>query len=281
MGFLGQNGAGKTTLMRILTSYLTPTSGDVYYDDLNIQNNSLEARRRLGYLPEMPPLYHEMSVKSYLKFSAELKNVPVREITASVDRALSDCRLNNVCNKRIGVLSKGYKQRVGLAQAIINDPDILILDEPMSGLDPVQILQVRTLIKNLEHKRTVILSTHILSEIERIVQRVMFIKAGSVIKDTSIDSLAETENRTFVVKVKSDEQFLQNVLKDITCATLLDVKTIRDCCEVSLSVPRSEENVNTIAAVLTEKRVSILEIIESRPSLEQKFIEVISEEDHA
>lgn len=189
VGFLGLNGAGKTTIMRILTSYLPATSGKVIIGGQEISKNSLAIRKKIGYLPETPPLYSNMTVKDYLKFAAQLKNVPVKKQHIQIDKALIECNLKSVQHKIISTLSKGYKQRVGIAQAIINDPEILILDEPTIGLDPVQIIQVRNLIKNLEYRRTVILSTHILSEIQQISKRVLIIKSGEIIVDETLENL--------------------------------------------------------------------------------------------
>lgn len=189
VGFVGQNGAGKTTLMRILTSYYRASSGTVLIDGEDITQNSLAARKKIGYLPETPPLYLDMTVKDYLKFAAEIKGVPSNERRRQLNRALEECQLETVADKAIGTLSKGFKQRTGIAQAIIHEPDILILDEPTSGLDPIQNLQLRHLIKGLKDHRTVIVSTHILSEIEQIAQRVLIIKAGEIIVDEPLDML--------------------------------------------------------------------------------------------
>lgn len=189
VGFLGQNGAGKTTIMRILTSYLPATSGKVIVAGQDVSKNSLAIRKKIGYLPETPPLYSNMAVRDYLTFAAQLKDVPIRQQRVQVDKVLEECSIESVQYKTIGTLSKGYKQRVGIAQAIVNDPEVLILDEPTIGLDPVQIIQVRNLIKSLEHKRTVILSTHILSEIQQIAQRVLIIKSGEIIVDKTLESL--------------------------------------------------------------------------------------------
>lgn len=189
VGFLGPNGAGKTTLMRLLTSYFLPTRGQVLIDGLDAVKSSLLVRRKIGYLPETPPLYANMSVYDYLKFTAALKDIPSNKQRSQIEKVLSECDLLDAREKIIGTLSKGYKQRVGIAQAIINDPEILILDEPTSGLDPLQIQQVRRLIKSLEQKRTVILSTHILSEIEQVVERVIILKEGQIVADDSIHHL--------------------------------------------------------------------------------------------
>ena len=189
VGFLGKNGAGKTTLMRILTSYLSPSAGKASIAGQDITRNSLAIRRKIGYLPENPPLYPNMTVREYLKFAARLKDIPARTMRLSIDKVMDDCRLLYVQNRLIAHLSKGYKQRIGIAQAIIHEPELLILDEPTSGLDPVQIQQVRKLIKDIEHKRTVLLSTHILSEIEQIARRILIINRGELIKDRPLEGL--------------------------------------------------------------------------------------------
>ena len=189
VGLLGQNGAGKTTLMRILTAYLPASSGTVLIDGEDVAKHALATRQLIGYLPENPPLYENMRVKDYLQFAAEIKGVPANKRRQQVARALEECQLEKVSHEMIATLSKGYKQRTGIAQAIIHEPKILILDEPTSGLDPIQNLQLRHLIKDLKDQRTVILSTHILTEIEQIAQRVLMIKAGKIIVDAPLDEL--------------------------------------------------------------------------------------------
>ena len=189
VGFVGKNGAGKTTLMRILTSYYRATSGSVLIAGEDASKESLSIRRKIGYLPETPPLYPAMTVQDYLNFAAEIKDVPARDRRRQVDRVLEECQLESVYHKRINTLSKGYKQRTGIAQAIIHEPEILILDEPTSGLDPIQNLQLHKLIKGLKDHRVVILSTHTLSEIEKVAQRVMIIKDGEIIVDKQLNAL--------------------------------------------------------------------------------------------
>ena len=189
VGFIGRNGAGKTTLMRILTSFYSASSGAVMIDGEDLSKNSLAIRRKIGYLPETAPLYLNMTVKDYLNFAAEIRDVPAKKRRRQLHKVLELCQLEDASNKTIGTLSKGYKQRTGIAQAIIHDPEILILDEPTSGLDPIQNRQLRTLITDLKDQRTVILSTHILSEIEQIAQRVLMIKSGKLIVDKPLDSL--------------------------------------------------------------------------------------------
>lgn len=194
VGFLGRNGAGKTTLMRVLTSYLPAHSGSVQIDGMEVGKYSMAIRRKIGYLPETPPLYLDMTARDYLTFAAQLKDVPSKHIKARVDKVLNECYLRNVAHKTINTLSKGYQQRVGIAQAIINDPEILILDEPTNGLDPVQIQRVRSLIKNLEADRTIIISTHILTEIEQIARRVLIIRDGAIVADDGMENLLAGED---------------------------------------------------------------------------------------
>lgn len=209
MGFLGQNGAGKTTLMRILTSYLPASSGSVMIDGKDISKDSLSIRQNIGYLPETPPLYMNMTVKDYLKFAAQIKDVPANRLNRQLDKVLEECQLGPVKSKTIGTLSKGYKQRVGIAQAIIHEPKLLILDEPTNGLDPIQNLQVRKLIKGLKDERTVILSTHILSEIEQIAKRVLIIKSGQIIVDDALDVILGKNQDDPSKRLSLEEFFVQ------------------------------------------------------------------------
>jgi len=196
VGFLGKNGAGKTTLMRIVTSFLAASSGRVFIDGEDITKNSLNTRQKIGYLPETPPLYNNMTISQYLKFAAEIKNVSAKKQKTQIAKVLEECNLEHVKHKNISTLSKGYKQRVGIAQAIIHEPKLLILDEPTSGLDPIQIQQVLALINNQREQRTVLLSTHTLTEIEQIAQRILMIKSGEIIIDESLKTLLKSEQET-------------------------------------------------------------------------------------
>jgi ABC-2 type transport system ATP-binding protein len=192
VGFLGPNGAGKTTTMRVLTCFLPPTEGTATVAGFDVQEHPIEVKRRIGYLPESPPLYPEMDVTGYLEFTGKLKGIPSADIKKRVDEVLGKCAIGDVRDKLIGKLSKGYRQRVGLAQAIIHNPDVLILDEPTSGLDPKQIIEIRELLKSLAGNHTIILSTHILSEVEHSCQRVIIISQGKLV---AIDSVANLTNR--------------------------------------------------------------------------------------
>jgi len=192
VGFLGPNGAGKTTTMRVLTCFLPPTSGTANVAGYDVIEHPIQVKKRIGYLPETPPVYPEMEVAEYLRFTGQLKGISGADINPRVDEVMGKCAIGDVRNKLIGKLSKGYRQRVGLAQAIIHNPDVLILDEPTSGLDPKQIIEIRELLKHLAGDHTIILSTHILSEVEHSCQRVIIISQGRLV---AIDTVQNLTNR--------------------------------------------------------------------------------------
>ena len=189
LGFLGPNGAGKTTTIRIITGFLPATSGTVRVAGFDVFEQSTEVRRRIGYLPENPPLYNDMAVAPYLRFVARLKGMPRGEIAAAVDKVLNTCGLTDVRDRLLGHLSKGYRQRAGLAQALIHEPPVLVLDEPTIGLDPRQIRDIRALIRTLGGKRTVVLSTHILSEVSEVCDKVVIINDGRIVVEDQLDHL--------------------------------------------------------------------------------------------
>ncbi len=213
LGFLGPNGAGKTTTMRILTGFMPATAGTVLIDGLDIFKQSLEARRKIGYLPENPPLYADMRVDSYLRFVARLRGVPRSKLGAALDRAIEVCGLGNVAHRICGQLSKGYRQRVGLAQALIHDPQVLVLDEPTIGLDPRQIHEIRDLIKTLSGDRTVVLSTHILPEVSQICDKVVIIADGHVVLEEQLAALPEgsTLEEVFLAAITKERHELGEV----------------------------------------------------------------------
>jgi ABC-2 type transport system ATP-binding protein len=190
LGFLGPNGAGKTTTMRVLTCYLPPTSGTVMVDGLDVTTDSLAVRQRIGYLPESAPIYGDMNVVDYLMFVAEMREVPPGERRRRVRHAVDVCKLGDMLQKNVGQLSSGYRQRTGLAQAILHDPPILVLDEPTRGLDPNQIVEIRSLIREFGREKTVIFSTHILQEVEAMCDRVLIISHGKKVFDGSKQELS-------------------------------------------------------------------------------------------
>jgi ABC-2 type transport system ATP-binding protein len=189
VGFLGPNGAGKTTTMRVLTCFMPPTSGLATVAGFDVQQSPMEVKRRIGYLPETPPLYPDMEVGEYLDFVGRIKGIASADIPRRVNEVAEKCAVGDVKKKLIGKLSKGYRQRVGLAQAILHNPDVLILDEPTSGLDPQQIIETRDLIKGLAGDHTIILSTHILPEVEQICEKVIIIAKGKVVATDSVENL--------------------------------------------------------------------------------------------
>jgi ABC-2 type transport system ATP-binding protein len=189
VGFLGPNGAGKTTTMRVLTCFMPPSSGTASVAGFDVQQNPMEVKRRIGYLPETPPLYPDMEVGEYLDFVGRIKGIPTADLPKRINEVAEKCAIGDVQKKLIGKLSKGYRQRVGLAQAILHNPDVLILDEPTSGLDPQQIIETRDLIKGLAGNHTIILSTHILPEVEQICEKVIIIAKGKVVATDSVENL--------------------------------------------------------------------------------------------
>ncbi len=197
LGLLGANGAGKSTTLKIITGYLSPTAGNVYVNDLNIRDNSLEIRKQIGYLAELNPLYLDMKVFDLLEFTAQIRGIEGKEFRNSLTRVIEQCGLSGVLHRNVSECSKGYRQRIGLATAIIHDPQILIMDEPVTGLDPNQIVEIRELIKNLGKEKLVIISSHILQEIEATVDRIIIINEGDIITDgTSQELLANFRGQT-------------------------------------------------------------------------------------
>jgi ABC-2 type transport system ATP-binding protein len=191
LGFLGPNGAGKTTTMRIITGFMPATSGTVKVEGYDIFDDSYEVRKRIGYLPESPPLYNDMTVTGYLRFVGRIRGISKAELNHSLDRALRTCGLAEVTGRVVGHLSKGFRQRVGLAQALIHNPSVLVLDEPTIGLDPRQIIDIRTLIQELASERTVILSTHILPEVAQLCEKVVIINEGRIAVEDTLANLTQ------------------------------------------------------------------------------------------
>jgi len=230
LGFLGPNGAGKTTTMRIITGYVPPTSGTAKVAGFDVQEQPLEVKRRLGYLPEHPPLYPEMLVRSYLEFTGRIRGVPRRQLKARTDRAIERCGLQAVAGRLIAVLSKGYQQRVGLAQAILHEPDLLILDEPTVGLDPNQIVEIRDLIRTIGKERTVILSTHILSEVEATCGRVIIVDDGRIVASGTPAELASQAHggTYYLVSTRAPETLAAPRLRAVPGVVAVKTEGTRD-----------------------------------------------------
>ena len=205
VGLLGPNGAGKSTLMKVLTGYLQPDEGRAYIDDLDVVSNTLDVQKRIGYLPESAPLYPELSVQAHLNMIADLRQVPRPERLALVSQAVRATALEDQLTRPIGQLSKGYRQRVGLAQTILHNPMLLILDEPTAGLDPIQIVEVRHLVRRLAQQSTVLLSTHILSEVEAVCDRVIILLNGQVKADARLSDLSSLSATILVLRPESED----------------------------------------------------------------------------
>src|SRR3954466_9945385 len=211
VGLLGPNGAGKTTTMRMLTTFLPPTSGRASLAGHDVLDEPLEVRRKVGYLPENVPLYVEMRVREYLEFRARLKDVPRGKRRGAIGEVIARCRLGDVEDRILGHLSKGYRQRVGLAEAMVHQPDILILDEPTAGLDPVQIREVRALIRELGAQHTILLSTHIMPEVEAVCGRVIIIERGKIAVDDTLENLRT--GSTIVVEARGSAESIRRALE--------------------------------------------------------------------
>jgi len=201
VGFLGPNGAGKSTTMKIITCFMAPSSGDVRLDDLSIHSDPEGIKKKIGYLPENNPLYLDMPIVDYLRFTAEIQGVPKDKIPSRISDMIDRCGLDREKHKNINELSKGYRQRVGLAQAMIHDPEVLVLDEPTTGLDPNQIVEIRNLIKDLGKEKTVILSSHILSEVEATCDRILIINRGRIVADGTSDTLRSQSQGQELLKI--------------------------------------------------------------------------------
>ncbi len=275
VGFLGPNGAGKTTTMRILTGYLPPTAGRASVAGYDTMTQSIEARQRIGYLPESVPLYSDMSVRGYLHFMARLRRV--QDGKGAVQRAMEMVNITDHATMLIGKLSKGYRQRVGLAQALVHNPDVLILDEPTIGLDPRQIIEVREMIKNLAGQHTVLLSTHILPEVEQICTRVLIINKGQIVAEDAPTQLSAHLRQTECVTVQvagGDGEVaptLQN-LADVQSVTPIG----QGCYEVRTAAGKDVRA--QIAAAIVSQGWGLLELRASKMSLEDIFLELTQEE---
>ncbi len=214
VGFLGPNGAGKSTTMKMITGYLPPTSGTALVCGFDVQEQPMEVRRRVGYLPEANPLYYEMYVREYLEFSAGIHKI-VKDRKKKIEEMVDMTGLTKEAHKKIGALSKGYKQRVGLAQAMLHDPEVLILDEPTTGLDPNQIIEIRELVKKIGAEKTVLLSTHIMQEVQAMCSRVIIINNGQIVADDSIEHLRGAATTQDVLVVSFDKSIDESLLKKL------------------------------------------------------------------
>ena len=270
VGFLGPNGAGKTTTMRMLTGYMSPSQGKVLIDNQDISEHSVEAKQKIGYLPEAPPLYKDMYVRDYLQFAARLKCCPSHKIPTLTVRAIEKAGLKSVQKRLIGNLSKGFQQRVGLAQAIIADPAILILDEPTVGLDPRQVVEIRELLADLKGQHTIILSTHILPEVQTSCDRVVIIHEGSIVTTSTLQELGSklSAQKTITLKIRNNSPALLEKLQSLK--GVLSVQDKKTFIELQTS---SDTSVNEqVAQVAVSGNFGLLEMKEEGLNLEEVFI---------
>ena len=265
IGFLGPNGAGKSTMMKILTGFILPTKGTVFVSGINVLKNPIEAKAHIGYLPEQNPLYEDMYVKEYLQFQASIFKVPKE----AIETVVNTVGLKPEVHKKIGQLSKGYQQRVGIAAAIIHNPDVLVLDEPTTGLDPNQIQEIRTLIKELGKEKTILFSTHIMQEVEAVCDRVIIIKKGELLVDKPIKELKKSNEQTIEVTFdyKIEEQFIQMLPNMISFKNNFDNTWY-------ITFDSSEDMRPVIFDFAKENGLKILELNSKNQSLEILFTEL-------
>ncbi len=265
IGFLGPNGAGKSTMMKILTGYISPTKGTVSVSGIDVLKNPIAAKAKIGYLPEQNPLYQEMYVREYLQFQASIFKVSKETITS----VIKDVGLIPEMHKKISQLSKGYQQRVGLAAALIHNPDVLILDEPTTGLDPNQLQEIRTLLKKLGKEKTILFSTHIMQEVEAVCDRVIIIKKGELLIDASIEELKEGNEQSIEVTFdyKIEEQFIQR---------LPNIRSYKNNFDNTwyITFNSSEDMRGVIFDFAQENGLKILELNSKNQSLEALFAEL-------
>lgn len=282
LGFLGPNGAGKTTTMRVLTGFFPPSAGSARVAGHDVVAEPLAAKAKIGYLPETPPLYPEMSVVDYVHFVARIKGVPSGECAEKVDRALERCSLTEVRDKLTAKLSKGFRQRVGLAQALVHDPEVLILDEPTAGLDPQQIGETRELIKTLGGDHTVILSTHILPEVSMTCDRVVIINRGRLVAEGTPASLTEQfrKNASIDVTIQGSIVAIEDVIRE-TVGVVDFRETGREADDVisfSIEVASDTDVRRTLADRIVKGGLGLLELKSSGTSLEDVYLRAIANE---
>lgn len=287
-GFLGPNGAGKSTTMNIITGYLAASEGTVTIDGHDVQQEPEEAKKRIGYLPELPPLYMDMTVEEYLRFAAELKKVPKAERKEQVEQVMGMTQIADMRGRLIKNLSKGYRQRVGLAQALLGSPEVLILDEPSVGLDPKQIIEIRDLIRELGKNHTIILSSHILSEVSAVCDHIMIISHGKLVASDSPEGLQKLMSGAAELKltVKGSYEALREAVAGMTGIQEMEQQIVpseggeggsRNCCSVLIKTDKEQDIREALFYLLAEKKLPILSMTLSERSLEDIFLELTGE----
>lgn len=277
-GFLGPNGAGKSTTMNMITGYIASTEGDILIDGHNILEEPEEAKKRIGYLPEIPPLYQDMTVREYLEFAAELKAIPREKKKTNIEEVMSTTKIEDVKNRLIKNLSKGYKQRVGLAQALLGYPEIIILDEPTVGLDPKQIIEIRDLIKGLGRKHTVILSSHILSEVSAVCDHVLIIDKGRLVASDSPENLSKliAGDNSLELTIKGREEDIRKAFDMVENVqeVIYHDSLVKGACDVTVKVSGEQDIRENIFFALAEMKCPILKMQSGNMSLEEVFLKL-------
>ncbi len=269
VGFLGPNGAGKSTTMKIITGYLTATEGNVSVCDIEVADNNLATKQKIGYLPESNALYYDMYIREYLTFIGNIHKV--KNISEAVAHTIEKVGLTREADKKIGQLSKGYKQRVGLAAAIIHNPEVLILDEPTSGLDPNQIIEIRNVIKDLGKDKTILFSSHILQEVEALCERVVIINKGNIVADDKLSKLRKTDNNKQYLTVSFEHDIDKNTFDEIEGAAVVSIDTNRI---FRLSCTNIETVKKAVLQIAIDKNYSIASLQTEVQSLETIFKEL-------
>jgi ABC-2 type transport system ATP-binding protein len=278
VGFLGPNGAGKTTTMRIITGFMPPTSGVAKVAGFDVFENPIEVKKRIGYLPETPPVYGEMTVEEYLRFVARLKGVEKPQITKMVQRAIEKTQLGEVQKRLIQNLSKGYRQRVGISQALVSDPDVLVLDEPTVGLDPRQVAEVRDLIKELKGHHTIILSTHILPEVQATCERIIIINRGRIVAEDSLENIGrrmQSTNRV-IVRVGTPSEKLK---MDLSAIKGVGAVALKEGNRFEIDTDGTQGLAQAVASAVVNSGAGLVEMREETINLEDVFLKLTTSEE--
>lgn len=275
LGILGPNGAGKTTTLRMLTGFITPTSGSVIINGIDSKNNSIEIKKHIGYLPESSPIYTDMLVYDYLVFISDIREIEHSKRMARLLELSDLCGIREVMHKPVSTLSKGYKQRVGLALALMDDPEILILDEPTSGLDPNQIAEIRAIIKEIGRKKTIIFSTHILSEAEATCDRVVIMNKGQLVADDTAEMLKESKSDSFITNITLEftkDENIQNIFQKLDAVSNVDIDVSKN--QIKIKLTTSKDVRSDIYKLIKSQDWILLEMVQETESLEHIFKEL-------
>jgi len=275
LGILGPNGAGKTTTLRMLTGFITPTSGSVIINGIDSKNNSIEIKKHIGYLPESSPIYTDMLVYDYLVFISDIREIEHSKRMARLLELSDLCGIREVMHKPVSTLSKGYKQRVGLALALMDDPEILILDEPTSGLDPNQIAEIRAIIKEIGRKKTIIFSTHILSEAEATCDRVVIMNKGQLVADDTAEMLKESKSNSFITNITLEftkDENIQNIFQKLDAVSSVDIDVSKN--QIKIKLTTSKDVRSDIYKLIKSQDWILLEMVQETESLEHIFKEL-------